>query len=199
MVKKLCQENYDRKVLSAAKAELKGLEKMYRNYDEKTCESVYEKSKKERQKLIHPIWLPDNEYIQKWEQVAYDKKSFQEDAPEFYTNKGERVRSKTEILIANALEKHQIPYRYEAPLKLKGYGVVHPDFTCLNIRLRKQMYWEHMGMLDEESYRDYALDKILAYEKNGIFPGDGLILTHETQKNPVNSKIIEEMILHYLK
>lgn len=126
-------------------------------------------------------------------------KSFVEDAPEFYTNKGERVRSKSEILIANALQKHQVPYRYEFPIKLKQYGIVHPDFTVLNIRKRKEMYWEHMGMLDEEGYRDYALDKITAYEKNGIFPGDKLILTLETLKSPMNSKIIEKIIDQYLK
>ena len=61
------------------------------------------------------------------------------------------------------------------------------------------MLWEHMGMLDEDGYRDYALDKITAYEKNGIFPGDKLILTLETLKSPMNSKIIEKIIDQYLK
>ena len=56
-----------------------------------------------------------------------------------------------------------------------------------------------MGMLDDENYRDYALDKITAYEKNGIFPGDNLILSHETLKTPINLKIIEKIIFQYLK
>lgn len=162
-------------------------------------ESVYEKLNPARQKLIRPTWIPDEEYIHNWENVKYEKKGFAEDAPEFYTNKGERVRSKTEILIANALEKHQVPYRYEFPVKLKQYGTVHPDFTVLNMHERKEMYWEHMGLLDDEGYREYALNKITAYEKNGIFPGDRLILTHETLKWPINSKIIEKVIYQYLK
>lgn len=198
-VEKLCQKDYDQKVLLAAQKELKQLEKLYHNYSEKTCEAIYEKLNEERKKLVRPIWLPDKDFVSKWEQVEYDKKGFQEGAPEFYTDKGERVRSKTEILIANALYKNGVPYRYEAPLRLNYYGVVHPDFTILNIRCRREVYWEHMGMLDDENYRSYALERITVYEKNGIFPGDSLILTHETLKNPINSRMIEKMILQYLK
>ena len=199
LVQQLCQKDYDQKILAKAIKELKELEKLYSNYDSMTCEFVYEKLNSARQNLIQPIWLPDGEFIHNWETVEYVGKSFVEDAPEFYTNKGERVRSKSEILIANALQKHQVPYRYEFPIKLKQYGIVHPDFTVLNIRKRKEMYWEHMGMLDEDGYRDDALDKITAYEKNGIFPGDKLILTLETLKSPMNSKIIEKIIDQYLK
>lgn len=199
IVEKLCQKDYDQKVLLAAQRELKQLEKLYHNYSEKTCESIYGRFIEERKNLVNPIWLPDDEFVKKWEQVEYDRKGFQEGSPEFYTDKGERVRSKTEILIANALYKNNVPYRYEAPLRLNYYGVVHPDFTILNIRCRKEMYWEHMGMLDDENYRNHALGRIVAYEKNGIFPGQGLILTHETSKNPINSKMIEKTILQYLK
>ena len=53
--------------------------------------------------------------------------------------------------------------------------------------------------MDDEGYRDYALNRIIDYEKNGIFPGDRLILTHETLNNPLSSKIIEMTIQHYLK
>ena len=56
-----------------------------------------------------------------------------------------------------------------------------------------------MGKMDDENYRDYALNRIIDYEKQGIFPGDKLILTHETLNNPINSKIIEKTILNYLK
>ena len=194
LVQILFQKDYDQRVLMSAKSELKCLEKAYHNYYENTCESVYEKMSEERKKRICPIWLPDEEYIRQWEQADYPKKEFADDAPEYYTNKGE-----TEILIANALQKHNIPYRYEAPLKLEHYGVIHPDFTVLNVRLRKELYWEHMGLWDDETYRGHALERITAYEKNNIFPGIELILTHETQMNPIHSKILERMIAVYCK
>lgn len=108
------------------------------------------------------------------------------------------MRSKTEILIANALNKHGIPYHYEKPLYLDGYGTIHPDFTVLNVRLRKEFYWEHMGLMDDVDYAEKALQRITAYEKNGYFPGTELILTHETQKYPMDSRLIDKMIRRYL-
>lgn len=200
LVRQLCQKDYNQKILAKAKQELKELEKLYKNYDNKTYESVYENLHPVRQELISPIWLPDNEFVKQWEAVSYIPKGFDPDYPEYYTDKGERVRSKSEILIANALQKHHIPYRYEYPYQFESYGpLLHPDFTVLNIRTRKELIWEHMGKMDNEEYSEYALNRILNYEKYGIFPGDNLILTHETLANPLNSKIIEKTIKHYLK
>lgn len=199
LVRKLFQKDYDQRVLLAAKKELKELKKLSKNYPQTTCEEIYEALHVERKKTVEPIWFPDDEFIKSWEQTEYERKGFREDAPEYYTNKGERVRSKTEILIGNALQKHQIPYHYEKPIKLHNYGIIHPDFTVLNVRKRKVMYWEHLGMMDDAEYCEHALDRIDAYERNDIFPGDRLILTHETQQKPMNSKMIEKMIEKYLK
>ena len=52
-------------------------------------------------------------------------------------------------------------------------------------------------MLDDENYREEVLKRIAAYEKNGIYPGDRLILTYETAKNPINSRVLEELRVHY--
>ena len=200
LVQQLCQKDYDQKILAKAQKELKEIEKLYKNYDNKTYESVYENLHPVRQQLINPIWLPDDEYIKQWEAVEYIPKGFAPNDPEFYTDKGERVRSKSEILIANALKKHKIPYRFEYPYQFDSHSKTkHPDFTVLNVRTRKEFIWEHMGKMDDEGYRDYALNRIIDFEKHGIFPGDRLILTHETLNNPISSKIIEKTIVHYLK
>lgn len=147
---------------------------------------------------MNPLILSDEEYVKNWETVEYPLKKFCEDAPEYYTYKGERVRSKTEILIANTLKDYNIPYRYECPLYLNGFGMIHPDFTALNVRLRKEFYWEHLGMMDDLEYVQKALNRIDAYEKKDIYPGEKLILTYETYRNPISSKSIEKMIQHYL-
>lgn len=72
----------------------------------------------------------------------YRGKGFDESTSEFYTAKGEKVRSKSEVIIADVLSREGIPYRYEYPLYLKGIGKVHPDFTVLNVKQRKEIYWE---------------------------------------------------------
>jgi len=77
-------------------------------------------------------------------------------------------------------------------------GTVYPDFTVLNIRLRKEFYWEHLGMMDEEEYAENAVKKINCYEQNEIFQGDQLILTYETRKSPINPQMIMGLIRQYL-
>ena len=117
-------------------------------------------------------------------QKDYDKKVLQA------SEKGERVRSKSEIIIANLLNKQGIPYRYEYPVYLSGWGKVYPDFTLLNVRERKEIYWEHLGRMSDADYAEMAIQKIALYEQNNIFIGDKLILTFETQNHPLNQKHI---------
>ena len=110
----------------------------------------------------------------------------------------ERVRSKSEILIANALGRHNVPYKYECPIVLKGMGKIHPDFTALNVKRRKIYYWEHLGKLDDPDYARKNVFRINTYEKNGIFHGENLITTWETSTLPLDVKLVDELINHYL-
>ena len=199
VVQALAQKEYDKKVLYAAGKELNAIEKYLSAYPGLTAEQIYEKLHKERQKLVEPIRETEEQYIQNWESVKYQGKDFEEDVPEFYTARGERVRSKSEVIIADLLNRESIPYRYEYPVNLKGTSIVYPDFTLINVRLRKEMYWEHLGMMDDPSYAEKALQKISLYEQNGIFLGEKLILTYETRKTPLNQKQILRKIRHYLK
>lgn len=124
---------------------------------------------------------------------------FKEDAPEYYSDKGERMRSKSEIIIANILNKNGIPYRYECPIKLKSGETYYPDFMVLNVRERKEMYWEHLGLMGDYDYRERNLAKILKYEANGLFMGDKLLLTFETSTQPLSTVTIERVVNKYLR
>lgn len=198
LAKKLAQKDYDQKVLRASEKELDAIDKYFLNYPDVNIEDVYENLHKERQKLIKPIRKSDLQYLQEWESVEYKGKEFDENVPEFYTAKGERVRSKSEVIIADMLYREGIHYRYEYPLYLRGTGRIYPDFTILNLRLRKEILWEHLGMMDDIAYSEKAIQRIASYEQNGIFPGEDLILTCETRKNPLNSKTIMLMMEKYL-
>lgn len=66
------------------------------------------------------------------------------------------------------------------------------------VHIAEEFYWEHLGRMDDTDYVEKNLNKITNYEKNNIFPGDRLILTHETSRCPINSKIIEKIIHTYL-
>ena len=197
LAKRLAQKDYDQKVLRAAENELKAIENYLASDPPVKAEQIFEKMHPERQKLIDPIEKPDQQLIQEWESVVFEKKGFREGDPEFYTVKGERVRSKSELIIADMLSREKIPYRYEAPLLLKGLGKVYPDFTILNVRLRKEILWEHLGMMDDSNYAENAIQKIAFYEQNGFFSGENLVLTFETRKNPISQKSIQTMIQRY--
>ena len=90
LVQKLCQKEYDQKVLKSAQKELLQLEKYQKICEKPVCEEVYAELNKHRKSFVTPIWLPDEEYQKEWEAVRYQGKEFEEDAPEYYTNKEDR-------------------------------------------------------------------------------------------------------------
>lgn len=195
---KLAQKDYDQRVLKAVEKELGAIQKYLAGYPKVNVEQIYEKFHEERQKLVVPIEDTEEQYVQKWQSISYQGKEFQEEVPEFYTAKGERVRSKSEVIIADLLSREGIPYHYEKPVWLTGLGEVHPDFTVLDVKRRREIYWEHLGMMDDALYAEKALRKIAAYEQNEFYMGESLIVTYETKKNPINQKHLLQIIRHYL-
>ena len=194
----LAQRDYDQKVLKLAKKELSTLQKLIGRYSLGTAEDVYGKLNPARRALVTPILMPDDEFVKNWLAQSYEGLGFEEGAPEFYAESGLRVRSKSEIGIANKYDELRIPVLFERPLKLKGWGIVYPDFTPLNVRLRKEFIHEHMGKMDDPDYAEENVAKINAYEKNGYYPGKNLILTFETKANPFDPRKIEDIAKQYL-
>lgn len=197
LARRLAQKDYDKKVIQELQSQIKLLEKYIRATEEKISK-LYTKLSQTRQTLITPVTLTDQQYAEIWESEEYKGLDFREDAPEYYTTQGERVRSKSEIIIADTLSRYNIPYRYEHPLYLKSGRTIHPDFLCLNLRTRQEFYWEHFGMLDDPDYTENAVIKVKAYNENGIFPGINLIITMETQDRQISTPQIEALIKAYL-
>ena len=79
----------------------------------------------------------------------------------------------------------------------KGWGWVRPDFVGLNVSLRKEIWVEHMGMMDMLSYSEENVKKLHDYERNGFVLGDDLLVTMETRRSPLEARSIEEMTRRY--
>ena len=124
--------------------------------------------------------------VQKWRSEAYETNHSHPENLIHTTLAGHKVRSKSEVIIANLLYTNRIPYRYEAALQLNEY-TVYPDFTILHPVSNKIFYWEHFGMMDKNPYCDTACNKLKTYCYNGIFPSLQLITTYETSKHPISS------------
>ena len=192
----LVQKKYDHQIVEAAGKQIVTLERFIRNYDPDCLKKIYEAVSDARKEIIVPSELPDELYAQQWQSRPFQPKEIGEKVPEHYSNKGERVRSKSEVMIADALAQAGIPYRYECPLKL-GTEVIHPDFTISRKGDRKELFWEHLGKMDDADYVVKNLPRIRLYEKNGIMPGINLILTMETSLQPINLSVIKQMIKTY--
>lgn len=197
LAKKLAQKAYDKKVLHAAERELKAWNMLAAFFPEHTVEEVYATLSPARQALVVPVIETDEEFRAKWEAVTYQPGYIRADAPVFMTDRGERVRSKSEQLIANLLYRLGIPYRYEYPVELEVDGrkkTWRPDFMILDVKQRKEYYLEHFGMLDDTSEDNYARNafwKMKVYEANGIYEGKNILYSFETSRAPLDISYVE--------
>lgn len=195
---RLAQKSYDQKIQKLVDRRLKQLEKLAKEYEDNEIEEIYNKLHPIRKTLINPVETPWEQRLAEWMNTPYVGKEFKSGVPEIYSKKGERVRSKSEKILADTFYDLGIEYKYECPLKLKGYGVVYPDFTFLRKRDGKEIYWEHDGRMDDPAYAEKAIRKINSYVANGIFPGEQLIISYESFGVVISDKIIKQMIAKYL-
>ncbi|MCR5251474.1 MAG: hypothetical protein K6E50_12795 [Lachnospiraceae bacterium] len=195
-IRQYVQKAYDEKVLKLIKREINALERFLKSSDgiADRIKLEYSKYPDEVKWFIDPIDMTDEDYIKLWEGIRYETKGISDYATVYETKRGERVRSKSELNIANALAERGIPYKYECPLKLKNGIKIHPDFTVLHVKERRQIYWEHRGMMDDKDYATKAVLRIKTYRKNGIFIGQDLIITEETSADPLGTNEIDAVI-----
>ena len=198
LAEQLAQKDYDTKLLKVLKKQQKAIENFIEDYDPDAAEQVYMKLSEQRKALVTPEFLSDEEYVKQWLSQPYTRLGFKDEDQEFYTSKGERVRSKSEILIADALMRNDVPYLCECPVYNNGVIFAAPDFKCLNRRLRKVYYWEHLGMIGDQDYANRNVKKMDKYILADDFDESRLILTFETDSHPLNTKVIEAKIRKYL-
>lgn len=195
----LAQKKYYGMLLKKIDLEYAKLKKMQSLGAEDSIISTYKNLNPGIRRLINPINIDDTSVEEKWIGQTYHGLKFNEfDTTEFFSEKGERMRSKSEVLIANALLHRGIPYKYEYPLVLSDKSVRYPDFTILNARLRKLFYWEHLGRMGDLDYVSSNIKKLNEYKKAGIFLGNNLIVTIESVTMPLSTKEIERIIENVL-
>ena len=197
IIGELAQKTYDLRVKKLADRRIKQLNKLAEEYNDNEIESIYEKLHPIRKELVKAVETPWEQCLQEWKSIPYSGKEFAENVPVIYTKKGERVRSKSEKILADYFYDNGIEYKYECPLKLKGFGTIYPDFSFLRKRDGKEIYWEHDGRMDDPEYAKKAVRKINAYVLNDIFPGDNLILTFESTGVVLSDRIIKLLIAKY--
>lgn len=200
--KQIAQKEYCVKLQKEVKEYQKVIQKLNDLYQKNGLENIYRELYPGRKQLVEPLVRPIEDIIDEFEKLEYEGKAFdKENVSEFYTRKGERVRSKSEKIIADELYQYGIPYKYEMPLELDNWSkkvMVYPDFTVLNCRTGRRWIIEHFGMMDKPSYYESVMYKLDTYEKNNILLGESLIMFHETSTSPINVNVVRKYIELYL-
>jgi AAA domain-containing protein/UvrD-like helicase family protein len=88
------------------------------------------------------------------------------------TERGELVRSKSELVIADKLHARRVDYAYEQQLVLPSGKTRYPDFTIADHASGITYVWEHLGMLRDPAYRRSWERKKEEYRAAGILPHD---------------------------
>lgn len=223
LISSLAQKEYLEKCNRIIERQQKALARFLKDFHPEDIIAVHTNLTEAKRRFVTPLLLTDEEFAAQWQAKPYSGKFFAKDTPEHFTNSGLRVRSKSEVIIAECLARHNIPFRYEAPLELiigdtssitaetptnnirrrtlnqdadlmQSKAVTfYPDFTCLNKRTRQEFIWEHFGMMDNPNYARNAIEKQRSYAAAGYIPGISFIATTETTDLPLNIPYIEQM------
>ena len=201
IAQQLAQQDYERVLLRVARQQLHILERHPGEYDPHALQDVYQNLHEGRKVLVTPLVMSDEEYVRQWEGVQYAPGKFDARDPFILSERGERVRSKSEKIIADKYLRRKIPYRYEFPMKLKDGNrevIRRPDFIVLDKRTRKEYIHEHFGKVDDPDYAKHQLlEKLALYADNGFFPGVNLIMTMESSQYQFDDRYLDQLIKLY--
>lgn len=127
--------------------------------------------------------------------------AFLEEALIHRTARGVPVRSKSEVIIADRLDAHGLPYSYEQPLPRGDGGVWYPDFTIEDAATGDLVYWEHLGLLHDATYERRWQRKLDWYRAHGVLPREegggpnGLLVTsRDDARGGIDSAAIDALI-----
>lgn len=132
---------------------------------------------------------------------AWLEENYQSDPPfpekrNIKTLHGEKVRSKSECMISDAMYMKGIPYRYECKLEIEGIAV-HPDFMIMHPKTGEIFIWEHWGKADNQQYLQDNMKKLEMYAKAGYIAGKNLIITTESVEYPLDSNTVNLAIKRF--
>lgn len=198
IAKDLAQKSYNKKISNCLSKRIKQFQSILKSYSDKEIDEIYLNLSSERKSLVTPVQNTWDQILENWIKTPFTPSKYPFPPQEIYTKNKERVRSKSEKILADLFFDSKIPYKYECPLKLQSGIIVYPDFTFLSPVTGKEIYWEHNGMMDNPSYMANAFNKIKLYEMNGIIRGENLIVTYEASDYGLDLECVYNLITRLL-
>lgn len=197
-IKKYLQRDYDVRVNEVLSNMHASLTQVVEQYNVDDIYKEYENLDNKRKNIVIPIINTRQEYIDEWYTLYPGMQNTFPIEGTYVTEKNEKVRSKSEKIIADMLYKYDIPYVYEPRLELSPFTAVFPDFAIMNKRTGKTYYWEHLGLVSDIDYAIKNFLKLQEYISNGVFPGRDLIISIESENKSLDVISVDKMIKEYL-
>lgn len=220
LIRKLQEKDYYIKLKSVAESELKAQKEIQKIESSiQSYEHVFIQLPENKRTMISPYVSKETEEIKTriekecktWKKETFVRKGVEKNIS-LVTLNGERVRSKSELIIADRLKNAGIPYCYERKYVFEDddlnskkkafdldYDVWFPDFQAINTRTGELFFWEHFGLMDNPEYCASCEFKLETYSKHGIFMGKNLIVTMESSKHTLNVEYVDRLINEFLK
>ncbi len=193
------QMEYDNRIKDILMEQKAAINRFLSKYNVEAIQGAYTKLNGAKKVFVNPLAMTDEQYAANWKKLYEGNANNYPKKAEFITNRGESVRSKSEKIIADMFEKYGVIYSYEPKLEISEGKYVFPDFAILDVKNRKTIFWEHLGIIDDGEYASKNLAKIREYEAAGFELGEDLIITMESQDKPLDTKEIRKKISKYIQ
>jgi hypothetical protein len=111
------------------------------------------------------------------------------------TDRGDFVRSKSELVISNVFHALGMDYKYE--MKITGRhtgGKMLPDFVFVTAS-DELIVWEHLGMLDKPEYKERWRVKQQWYEDNDFVVGVNFFVSRDQLNGSLDSHVLRKQAL----
>lgn len=192
-IQKVAQKQYENTLYNLAEKRKSQLRNFLESFDLFEFDKVYDDMPSKLKKLVTPVIPTHKLTAEEWQSKPYDILGFNINDRTIFTKSKIRVRSKTEKNLIEIFEEYNIPFKYEAPLYI-GDKTYRPDFTFLCPYTGKEIYWEHLGLIDDPEYTVKSLNKIKDYILAGIDLDHQLIITWEDRKNDLDYDLVYKYI-----
>lgn len=198
LVEQLKERKYTEKALDVVTTNVKYLQALYENYLPFEIGEIVGMLPETYRIETAKTGVFNGRYTdaEAWENAPYPKRvdwDPERRTPGHMTLKGDAVRSKSELTIANMLYSKGIPYRYEQEIQVNGVYLA-PDFAIYVGTENRVKLLEHCGMMQDRAYQSAYGRKVATYIAGGYMPGRDVFFTFDDKDGNLDTRLIEKII-----
>lgn len=185
LIKQLARKKIHKKLLKVYRNNIRVIQRFLKQYQPLNFQALFPDDL--RKIVVEPLQSPTH----------YERCPFDPLIHIHETVSGIMVRSKSEVIIANALWHYNIPFCYEEIFHTFDGEFFYPDFT-IHLPDGSVIIWEHLGMLSKKRYCERTAKKLYYFQNGNFTIGKNLIITQDDLKGNCDSANIYHIIETYI-